>query len=204
MRAPGCTWRPSHRPGTSTAGSGGRRRPGRRSDGLSRTAAPPRHAGRVRRARPALSRSRRTTPSRRRRPVRCSTRVTSRRPALNRRRDAFTPRGSVTRTSASPPDTRSARLDSTLMRGVGARASAGAAGTAATRAPAHAASASARRLRGVFNDPPPCRRELLPDGGVGRATSLIEDADERETACAGLWFGALALPRGRIRVRVRR
>src|SRR3954452_17831559 len=88
----------------------------------------------------------RTRPSSVRVPVRWRDDVTLRLPALSRRRLFFAPRGSVTRTSASPPETRSARFDSTLMVGAGMRASAGA---AVSSVKARATSAGARRARSV-------------------------------------------------------
>ena len=102
----------------------------------SRAAPPPRMRA-VSGTRP--TRRPRTRPSRRRGPVRRSARVTLRCPAVSRRREARTPRGSLTRTSASPPDTRSARFDRTLIRGAGTRASAA---IGDSKAPAQAASAS--------------------------------------------------------------
>ena len=69
------------------------------------------------RARPAARRRARRGCACRRRA--CSTRVTLRRPAVSRSRERLTPRGSVTRTSASPPETRSARFESTLIFGAG-------------------------------------------------------------------------------------
>jgi hypothetical protein len=163
-RVPGCTGRPVRRPGTPTAGPGGRRRWDRRFGDWSRTAARHRRAGCVRRARCARRAVGEPRPPSAAAPSGAVPRVTFLRPALNRRREAFTWRGSVTRTSASPPETRSARLDSTLICGAGTRASAGAAAAAATTAPAHAASASARSLRAVFKRPPTMSPETFTGG----------------------------------------
>ena len=73
--------------------------------------------------------------------------MTLRAPASSRGRFALTPPGTVTRTKASPPDTRSARLESTWIRGACERALAGAAHKSAIRQPI--STAPQRRARPV-------------------------------------------------------
>ena len=114
MVGPGCTARRPHRPGTSTAGSAGRRTRARRSGAfftVRRAARPPARAVSV------------FAPTRR--PV---TRPSTR-PLARRRKALVTFRplastvgdpaaaGATISTSASPPDTRSARFDSTRICG---------------------------------------------------------------------------------------
>ena len=90
----------------------------------------------------------------------------SRRPSWRERsfsRFALTPRGSVTRTNASPPETRFARFDTTLIVGACMRASAGA---AASTVAAHAASTIPTPLRpALIENPSPPNRSagVIPD-----------------------------------------
>src|SRR4051794_14747635 len=133
-----------------------------------------------------------TTPSSLCLPVLASAFVTLRLPAVSFRRLTLTPRGSVTRTSASPPDTRLARGDRTLMVGACVRAPAGAAASATA---AQTDSMIAVPLRTAFIDPLrpvpelPESYRISAGGAPGRVASvariqqargeLHEAADER-------------------------